>query len=232
MENMEPFKNLLFCPLDLPEPPVVEYDKFLEWHTEQLEYNKKYNTVAKLSDGKQEYPWNVSWARWWNTYQNPNPWICGFEKYFPELVEYFDLFPFTVAKSISFLDQKESKDVYLHTDPDQWWGMRFYLFNSLGEKLYFAKPKELLNERVSTMVDGKYNDLWERTDGVKHYASFPSPRSPWMLNSVRAFHGVDKNTEFNGARVAVVMIGAYDYNKLYDLLDRSTKKYGEYAIWY
>lgn len=232
MSQIDQFRNLLFCPLDLPAPPEVDYHKFQEWHLEQIDYNKKYNKTAQLADGKQEYPWNVSWAVWWNTYDKANPWICDFDKKFPELVEYLSLFPFVTPKSISFLEQKGSREVYLHSDPDYWWGMRFYLFNTLGEKLYFVKPKEQVNERIPTMVDGKYNDLWEKTDGVKHYASFPSACCPWMLNSVRAFHGVDENVGDTGSRITAVMIGSYDYKKLYKLLKDSSEKYQSHAIWY
>ena len=139
MLNIENYKKLLFCPLDFPTPPEVDYNKFNEWHLEQLEYNKKHNRTALVANGKDDYPWEVSWALWWNTYDKPNPWICDFDKKFPELIEYIKEYPFVQAKSISFLNQKESRDVYLHTDPDNRWGMRFYLKNGLGEKLYFVK---------------------------------------------------------------------------------------------
>jgi hypothetical protein len=226
------YKDLLFCPLDLPTPPVIDYSKFKVWYNEQLDFNKKHNVTALVADGKQEYPWEVSWALWWNTYDKPNPWICNFEKTFPELVEYFKLYPFKQFKSISFLDQKESRDVYLHTDPDNRWGMRFYLFNGLGEKLYFVKSKERLTTRLRTMVDNKYTDLWEHSQKEKLYAKFPEKRCAWMLNSLDAFHGIEKNPNPMGNRVTCVLNGDYDYKKLFELLERSVKKYKQYSIVY
>ena len=232
MKKTDYYKKLLFCPLDLPTPPDVYYNKFNEWHLEQLEYNKKHNKTAAVADGKQEYPWQVSWALWWNTYDKPNPWICDFDKKFPELVEYIKQYPFTQAKSISFLNQKESRDVYLHTDPDNRWGMRFYLKNGLGEKLYFVKSLEQRKERLKTMQDGKYNDLWENSQKEKLYAKFPTQRCAWMLNSMDAFHGVEKNPKPAGNRISCVLIGDYDFEKLFKLFDRSIEKYKEYAIFY
>ena len=32
---MTDWKNLIFSPLDLPEPPEVDMDEFIAWHTEQ-----------------------------------------------------------------------------------------------------------------------------------------------------------------------------------------------------
>ena len=232
MKTGDELKDLLFCPLDLPTPPEIDYGDFCDWREEQREFNEKHNFTARLADGKADYPRHVAWALWWNTWDKPNPWIAGFEKRFPELVEYFSLYPFKNAKSISFLDQKESRDVYLHTDPDARWGMRFYLFNGLGEKLYFTRSSHRLNERLTTMKDGVYRDLWEHSQKEKLYASFPQERCAWMLNSYRAFHGIERNPEPAGNRVTCVLIGEYDYAKLFDLLNRSADKYKEQAIWW
>lgn len=232
MKTGDELKDLLFCPLDLPTPPEIDYGDFCDWREEQREFNEKHNFTARLADGKSNYPWQVAWALWWNTWDKPNPWIADFDKRFPELVEYFKLYPFKNAKSISFLDQKESRDVYLHTDPDARWGMRFYLFNGLGEKLYFVRAKHQLNERLTTMKDGVYRDLWEESQKEKLYASFPQERCAWMLNSYRAFHGIEHNPKPLGNRVATVLIGDYDYPRLFELLNRSADKYKEQAIWW
>ena len=225
-------KDLLFCPLDLPTPPEINYDDFCEWRQEQSEFNRKYNFTAALADGKQSYPWEVAWALWWNTYKKPNPWIADFDRRFPELVEYIEKYPFSVKKSISFLDQKQSRDAYLHTDPDARWGMRFYLFNGLGEKLYFVRSKSQLDSRLKTMEDGRYQDLWESSQKEKLYAEFPETRCAWMLNSYRAFHGIDSNPNPQGNRVTCVLIGEYDYPRLFKLLEQSSVKYKDYAIWW
>lgn len=236
---MTDWRNLIFSPLSLPEPPDVSTDKFISWHAEQKEYMLKHNqnkqNSAKLYGG---YSWHVSWAKWWNTYNTSNPWICDFDKQFPELVEYLELFPFTQAKSISFLNQLGGAEVNLHTDPDSFWGMRFYLKNKNKDALYFSRTKNTDDIKIRTMEDEYGNPLTEKRDPLdyckdeKIYANFPQERCAWMLNSYRAWHGVDKNPTPTGSRITCSIIGEYDKNKLFDLFDKSTKEYKEYQIWY
>ena len=236
---MTDWRNLIFSPLSLPEPPDVSTDKFISWHAEQKEYMLKHNqnkqNSAKLYGG---YSWHVSWAKWWNTYNTSNPWICDFDKQFPELVEYLELFPFTQAKSISFLNQLGGAEVNLHTDPDSFWGMRFYLKNKNKDALYFSRTKNTDDRKIRTMEDEYGNPLTEKRDPLdyckdeKIYANFPQERCAWMLNSYRAWHGVDKNPTPTGSRITCSIIGEYDKNKLFDLFDKSTKEYKEYQIWY
>ena len=96
---MTDWKNLIFSPLDLPEPPEVNMDEFIAWHTEQKSYMLKHNKNRVNSTNLYgEYCWHVSWAKWWNTYDTDTPWVCDFDKRFPELVEYLNLFPFTYPR--------------------------------------------------------------------------------------------------------------------------------------
>jgi hypothetical protein len=53
-----------------------------------------------------------------------------------------------------------------------------------------------------------------------------------MLNSLDAFHGIEKNPNPMGNRVTCVLNGDYDYKKLFELLERSVKKYKQYSIVY
>ena len=75
-------------------------------------------------------------------------------------------------------------------------------------------------------------NLWEESQKEKLYASFPQERCAWMLNSYRAFHGIEHNPKPLGNRVATVLIGEYDYPRLFELLNRSADKYKEQAIWW
>jgi len=228
--------DLLFTPLDLPPPPEIDLKLFNEWHYEQLEFNKKHNPMDRLSNGKDPYPWKVSWAVWWNTYKLDDPWICDFDKKFPELVDYLNLFPIKQFKSISFLDQKESREVYLHGDRDDWFGLRFYLHNTLGEKLYLVRTKEKGHKRQNLYDEyNKFVDLWPYTDGKKEYPKFPEKRCAFMLNSVRSLHGVDYNDAplvEGSSRITAVVQGEYDYVRLHKLVKQSVEKYKDYTIWY
>ena len=233
------WKNLIFSPLDLPDPPEVDMDEFVAWHSEQKSYMLKHNqnkvNSTNLYGG---YCWHISWAKWWNTYNTAEPWICDFDKRFPELVEYLNLFPFKQMKSISFLNQIGGSKVEPHSDPDDCWGMRFYLKNKTKEALYFSRMKEPHNHRIRTMEDDDGNPLKERRDYLdfcrdeKIYAKFPKDRCAWMLNSYRAWHGLDENPTPTGSRITCVIIGEYDKERLYKLFDDSTKKHKEYQIWY
>jgi hypothetical protein len=53
-----------------------------------------------------------------------------------------------------------------------------------------------------------------------------------MLNSYRAWHGLDENPTPTGSRITCVIIGEYDKERLYKLFNDSTQKHKEYQIWY
>jgi hypothetical protein len=233
------WRNLVFSPLDLPDPPEVDTDKFLAWHSDQKEYMLLHNqnriNSTKLYGG---YCWHVSWAKWYTTYNTKQPWICDFDKRFPELVEYLELFPFKQTKSISFLNQIGGATVEPHTDPDELWGMRFYLKNKNKDALYFSRTKEISDHQMRTMEDSNGNPLTEKRNYLdyckdeKLYARFPKEQCAWMLNSNRAWHGVDKNSTPTGSRITCTIMGEYDKDKLFKLLEKSTQKHKEYQIWY
>ena len=236
---MTDWRNLIFSPLDLPDPPEVDMEEFLKWHADQKAFMLEHNTnrikSSKIYGG---YGWIISWAMWWNTYKLDNPWICDFDKRFPELVEYINLFPFKQLKSISFLNQKGGAEVNPHSDPDRMWGMRFYLKNKTKDALYFSRMKEPNDFRINTMEDENGNPVTEKKNHLefckdeKIYARFPKDECAWMLNSYRAWHGLDKNSSPTGSRITVAIIGEYDENKLYKLLENSTQKYNNYQIWW
>ena len=236
---MTDWRNLVFSPLDFKDPPQVDMDKFIEWHAEQKEYMLKYNqNKVNSTNIYGGYCWHISWAIWWNTYKNKNPWICDFDKKLPELAEYISSFPFKQIKSVSFLNQIGGAKVEPHSDPDSMWGMRFYLKNKTKDALYFSRTKEPNNHRIATMEDDDGNPIQERKNHLefckdeKIYAKFPKDECAWMLNSYRAWHGLDKNNSPTGSRITVAIIGEYDQDKLFDLFGKSSKKYSKYQIWW
>jgi len=236
---MTDWRDLVFSPLDLPDPPSVDMDDFLAWHTKQKQFMLEHNPNMVNSNAIYGgYSWHVSWAIWWNTYKNADPWISDFDKTFPQLVEYINLFPFKTVKSISFLNQKGGKKVEPHSDPDSMWGMRFYLKNKIDDALYFSRTKEPLNHRIATMEDDEGNPLTEQKNHLdfcrdeKIYAKFPKKECAWMLNSHRAWHGVDTNNLATGSRIVCTIIGDYDKEKLYQLFENSTIKYQDKQIWW
>ena len=235
---MTDWKDLIFSPLDLPDPPELDMDKFISWNSAQKEYMLELNTnrqnSMKLLGG---YAWQISWAKR-PTVNNSTKWICDFDKIFPEITEYLELFPMKEIKSISILNQIGGSHVEPHVDPDELWGMRFYLKNKIKDALYFSRTKEKQETMIRTLEDSDGKPLTQKRNYLdyckdeKIYAKFPKERCAWLLNCNRAWHGVDKNPTPTGTRITCLVMGEYDTNKLFKLLEESTKQYKDYQIWY
>ena len=111
--------------------------------------------------------------------------------------------------------------------------------NLKGQDIIKFIAKTLPNQPgVYQMEDNEGNPLSERRNHLdfcrdeKIYAKFPKDRCAWMLNSYRAWHGIDENPTPTGSRITCAIIGEYDKDKLFQLLDASTEKHKEYQIWY
>jgi hypothetical protein len=88
------------------------------------------------------------------------------------------------------------------------------------------------------MEDENGNALIQRKNHLefcrdeKIYAQFPKDKCAWMLNSHRAWHGLDKNPSPTGSRITCAIIGEYDEEKLFNLLENSTQQHSKYQIWF
>lgn len=252
-EKMEKFKNLLYVPLDLPEPPKIDLDEMLEWsrtipddHPNQAGEIKTKNGVIltperAIKNKLGYYPWLSIWLK-----RNPDfvpqndGWMMEFKEKYPELADYVMQFPLKETVAVNLMWQKEGHSVMIHTDPEHWFGMRLYLSNTPNSPLFFMKTKEPVEKRydyVTTDINDEH--LSKIANTTKHYVKFLKPCHPWIINNVRALHGVDTYPNATGTRAVIVIHGRFkenespiDFDKLYDLLERSVDKYQEYAIWY
>jgi hypothetical protein len=255
-KKFDELRNLIYVPLDMPEPPKVDIDLFLDWV-----FNKSPRLVGKVNNpetgekimhheergmkGWGYYPWTQVSA-FHHGYSDT--WIAEFDKIFPEVVEYIHLFPYNMLAGVSILLQKSSVRVPLHIDTDDWLGMRFFLHNEVKENvLYFHKRKTDENNRVQTYILDNSNDTvkvqdWEKyfhTD-KKIYSKHPAPRHAWAMSSSRAVHGLDPFEYEKCSRITflihahrpTIQHNAWNTDKLYDLLIRSLDKYPDYAIWW
>ncbi len=242
--DLEIYKELIFCPLDLPPAEAINIDDFVQWmadaesHKEDL---RKFKRLAEKLGNEgldRDYPWEVSWAISPATQHQANPWVADFDKRFPTLARHIKTFPFKRLPVVHFIAQKQNKEVFVHTDPDNMWGMRFYVQNQVGERLYFRKTKAKLKARPTTWVRNPVTQKlelnnWEamlKTD--RHYVSFDGPRSSFMIGGLRAAHGVEKFGEQFGAKITCLLFGEFDYPKLKDLFDRSIKRFDSQCLWY
>lgn len=262
--ELEPYRNLIWCPLDYPDPPEIDEDKFFQWIQSCIERDR--GTIAgsvagavgpiKFDDpnlqrtasysGKGVYPWNLM-----HVMRSDIGWrhFDSLKEQLPELAEYIKNLPVEEFMTISFLNQKPGIDVGLHTDPDIWFGFRFYLINKSGARIFFQKAKtpsdrRLLNISEELIVGGSgpepeiakrvVTHSWESVcqDEVI-YGKYPRDRFAFHLTATHATHGVESVPEDNSHdRVTGFIICRFKAKEYAEILRRSVEKYSDYAVWW
>jgi hypothetical protein len=267
-KELEPFKELIWCPLDLPDPPEISEERFFEWLT--LRHNADAGTLAGSVAGstgvigfdsedlkrtasfsnKGVYPWRLVHVmrsdfadKGWEHYPQ-------FKEMLPELADYLEnVLPVDEYFTISFLNQKPGVDAGMHTDPDIYFGLRFYLVNRSDAKIFFQKArdpslKRLLNTREEFVVGGKEQEPvidqrlvhlpWEEVcEEEKIYAKYPRPRFAFHLTGTHAAHGVESVPEDDDkTRVTGFIICRVKAKEYAEILKRSVEKYKDYAVWW
>lgn len=226
--HLDAYCNLIFSPLALPPPPVLDNAALTEWiewgHMEGRKIGLNYRERNYEGRTGRQYPWlkaNV-------TFSKPNEVSRSFEQKFPHVVEYCRLFPVKRLGSLVLITQRGGMDVHMHADSDGYWGLRFYLANKNYEGLqfYFARPG------IDALPRGT-DELPQHVEAKKHYARWPAENRPYCVNSLRAAHAVDRNTCALGERIACLLFpeGGYDDEKLLALLQASSAKFSKYQIW-
>jgi hypothetical protein len=161
-----------------------------------------------------------------------------FKQWCPDLAAYFESLPVSEFYTMSLLNQKSGTDVGIHTDPDVWFGLRFYAVNRSDAKIFFQKAKHPQDKRLLNLVhdaDGKIKQLpWsDLVEDEKIYAKYPRPCFPFHLTTTHAAHGVEAVPEgIEDSRVTGFVICRVDPVKYAELLARSVEKYKDYAIWW
>jgi len=228
-EQLGRFSDLIFCPLDLPPPPRVGRDALVRWVQEAREQSITNEERLSRSANAASYPWSSAYAAY------HGEWRCGFDAQFPEIPSYLDLFPTDAWICVNVLIQEPQTDVWLHTDPDPVLGWRVYLGHG-GARVFFCPTIERRRSRLSTWTAEGRRD-WSkfvRTD-QKLYARLPADACAWALTSLRAAHGVETHRGAMGERTTLLIVPdpeRIDMAAYLDLLERSVRKYEEYAIWY
>lgn len=242
MEN--PLLNILYTPLDLPEPPACDSNKIINWinsNREELEPYKQYaydNALTSEKNSKIKWPWNMGLAYLnWDTHTNPG-WICKFDKEFPELSHYiYTVFGISIEElgSIVILPVKH-KHIgmgFMHQDPGEF-GLRIYLeFEHIGKNKLFLQK---------TRVPYTTQPNWEPPVDPKilqpeliECRTF-SNRGCWFINNTRAYHGTYTEIE-NSTRIAVIVSGnPKSHNIVIDRLKNkiidSAFKFKDYAVFW
>ena len=256
-KELEPYKGLIFCPLDLPPPPKIDEERLFAYIAMRDEGDK--GTLAgSVSGAVGPIPLDSPWLRYtasWSKEKNTYPWRLlhlmrtdfkdngwefygEFKQWLPDLAAYIESLPVSEFYTISLLNQKAGTDVGLHTDPDVWFGLRFYAVNRSNAKIFFQKAKNPKDQRLLNIVrapDGSVKQLpWsDFVEDEKIYAKYPQPCFPFHLTTTHAGHGVEAVPENAiDSRVTGFIICRVRPKEYAELLARSVEKYKDYAIWW
>ena len=127
------FDDLIFCPLDLPPPPVIDADSFVKWMQNDPLQTGTYPKQHYEKVVGRPYPWLMRVIR-----DDFNP----LQEAYPDVYEYALSYPLKTVRNIIFLAQDGYQSVFTHTDSDGLVGLRFYLANKNSEGLHFHKGRE------------------------------------------------------------------------------------------
>ena len=243
-EELVPYKNLIYVPLDL-EIPRVDKEEFLNWFSEIYGKTKKSNYVDGVllnqesskglgpsQNNKNMYPWkSVSLCRNLNT-QTEHYQSCLLK--FPDIKNYIENLPFNAVSTTNILNQEPGTDVGPHTDHDIWFGIRFYLINRSNARIFFQKARYPTSRRITQYNNEEKRIPWDQLIyDEKIYARYPMPECSFHLTSTHAVHGVEAVPEdIDCSRITFQFSGKLNPVKYAELLKRSLEKYGDYAIWY
>ena len=220
--------KLIFTPLDMLEPPQVDQKKLTDYcdlWRKRCYFERRYNYVNQIN----EYPWDHPVQPF-----RPKIDISAdelelreiFKSEFKELTSYaVRAFPFQLG-AMTILIQKTDAEVVGHTDGDDEWAFRFYLWNNFqDDALWFRLPKDPNKKIIPNTLTSDYSEYQD-----PRYVKFPKKEyMPWAFNSFKSIHGVHKGTTENPSRCAVIVRGKMDHAKMQELLERSAEKYADYA---
>lgn len=241
MEN--PLLNILYTPLDLPEPPPCDPDQIINWidsNREELEPYKQYaydNELTSEKSPKIKWPWNMGLA--YLNWEDQGPgWLCNFDKEFPELSSYmhtvFDI-PIQELGTIVILPVKHKHTGFgfMHQDPGDF-GIRIYLeFEHIGKnKLFLQKTRVPYLKRPTYEPPIDLKILQPELIECKTLTN----RGCWFINNTRAFHCTYTEIE-DSTRIAVIVSGNPKthknvMNRLTNKIIESAEKYKDYAIYW
>jgi len=241
MELLSPYKNLLYCKLDLPELPdfnKIDLERFVNETNDSvvLKNIESAGSDRFASWANVKYPWKTAWIK-----SRDNVWFNGFDTKFPQLVNYISNFPIDSIDDLAsgqILAQKENTEAFPHTDPDPWFGFRVYLSEESNRStLYYHPSYTELETRPTTWIieNGitKKNDLSKYYDYSKKLCvKNNTGKFAFMLNSIRGCHGVEGNIERECDRLVLLLFfRKINSSKLSDLFSRSVVKYKDSCIW-
>ena len=220
--------DILYTPLDIPEPPKVDLDALVAWickYQEEQEVKKRQDFSKEL---KGSYPWNIIYCK------QDYHWYKDFDKEFPALAEYchtvFDV-PHTMISDIVVLHTRNDfvGEGFWHSDPDPV-GLRFFLeCQETGEFLRMRPSKLPYFDRTAILSETE-----NKLQSTVLSARLLKPNQGFYLNNVRAMHAV--YTAEPGKMRVTFLINVDDMaiwrlpESIRKLIVDSAEKYSDYAL--
>ena len=227
--------DILYTPLDIPEPPAFDYEEFVAWAKQSNDqYVPGRRDASKVTD-PESYPWNIVYAKL------DGQWHNGFDVKFPALAKFFSegfrLEPSQI-KNIIALPVKENfiGTGFWHADPDES-GLRVYLANDETDNFLLIRPTvEPYDHRPPGRVLPNNGIHPTVQTGVEYSAKLLKPNQGFFINNIRGIHAARTNV-MNNKRIAVIisLVGkssplATAGESTKQLIIDSAKKYADYSI--
>jgi hypothetical protein len=193
-------KKLLWLPIDIPKLPHP--DKLLNGFAGETSW--AFWEFTRLTN-KQTSPYDISS---WTTEAKTN---------FPELINWFEYFPFKNIRNIKI--NLQSQLVKTHID--------FTKPSSNSDLWENNSRNEPCGYRV--IIQGtRQNTLYvEKQDKTKIYCNMPDDTDVYVLNHTAGYHGVDQDDR----RYTIFCHAEIDNVRHKALLEQSLHKYQKFAIW-
>ena len=229
--------NILYTPLDIPEPPKVDYNRFVDWVRSSADQSVAGRRDASKITNPELYPWDIVYAKLEGSWHN------HFDQEFPDLANFFsqgfNLEPGQIKNIILLPVKKDFIGTgFWHSDPDES-GLRVYLENEETDNFLLIRPTvEPLSQRPPNRIlpaDGVHPSI---QNNVEHSARLLRPNQGFFINNIRGIHAARTNV-VNNKRIAVIislvgrsspLANASEATK--QLIIDSAKKYSDYSIYW
>lgn len=224
--------DICYTPLDLPERPSYDLEKFLGWAKNIYPQSFKDNAKHAEEIYQDDYPWDLVFPKF------KSEWRDGFREEFPDIARYcyegFNLKSYEIQSIVFLLIRGNVKgNSFWHNDIDET-GFRFYLENDdyQTNPLLVKKTKIPYTERVVLETPEAISQLLNEET---YTCKLPSANKPFYLNNFRSAHSIYVNKP--GLRIA----GFITINDIFledvkkrsaELIINSAKKYKDYSILY
>jgi hypothetical protein len=210
-DNYEGYRDMVWTPLDLPKLDVdLQYIQDLHNNMERRKNDfyetENVGTLMFLKDNRCGMPGD-----------NPD-WYDWALNELPEVVDYVKQLPFETIHQIFFVQSPRA--IPVHYDEEK----------ALQPLLRAQAPSHLhLRWSKATDYRNEYFYMSKDSGSTRVFPMLPPGTQAFAYDGATYEHGVERGFKFT-ERAQLVIHGTYDLPKWHKLLERSWKKYKDYAI--